>query len=109
MKKILNWISTKLKKTKKFFSFNWTKAKRYSATEILLNLADVAYDELSIDQLAEYGKIFDVLENQFEQLAIDFKLGFISEDNYNKRLKEWKKKFKLYHNDYISKLNVSFA
>lgn len=100
MRKIIEWIKSKFKKIK--------KPATKTAKDILLNLNELTYDELSLNSLSEYSSLLTVLENQYEQILIDFHLGFISHIVFDEKMEEWKQSFENYRKIYLTNLNISY-
>lgn len=106
MKKIKESIN---KFFKKIYSFlcKLLKIKRFdTATEILLKLNELNYNEPFIDESKWYGDILTTLENRYEQIMVDKALNLIDEKTFNRLLKEWKVEFESYRENYIRKLEV---
>ena len=78
-----------------------------TATSILLNLADVEYKEPSLDYTMNFGDILSILENRYEQIAIDKALNLIDDKTFNSLLRDFKKDFEMHRSDYILKLEVA--
>lgn len=80
--------------------------KYKTATEILKDLKKVKYVEPDLDTIVYYNDILSMLENQYEQLEIDYSLNMISKKMHRIRLKELRKELEKYRQEYIDILAI---
>ena len=69
-------------------------------------LEKLPYEYLYSERAEYYNQLFYVLDNRWNQIQIDLLLGFITKEDYDKRVEEYDKVFNFYKNQCLVELEV---